>query len=119
MLPPMRSAASAICSPFIFSVPRTSISWSRLEIPAVSAVSDLFARDGAKALDVAQLVLEPARHLGDAVGGGDAVGRLVGEGVFGLGLRDGELALLVGRALPLEAGDLLENALLRLLDVGR
>ena len=39
MLPPIRSAASAICSPFSFSVPRTSICWRRLEMPAMSGVS--------------------------------------------------------------------------------
>ena len=39
MLPPIRSAAAAICSPLIFSVPRTSMSCSMFEMPAVSGVS--------------------------------------------------------------------------------
>jgi len=39
MAPPIRSAAAAICSPSIFSVPRTSMSCSRLEMPAVAGVS--------------------------------------------------------------------------------
>ena len=39
MLPPRRSAVAAICSPLIFSVPRTSMSCSMFEMPALSGVS--------------------------------------------------------------------------------
>jgi hypothetical protein len=40
MLPPIRSAAAAICSPFILSVPRTSMVCSMLEMPASPGVSE-------------------------------------------------------------------------------
>jgi hypothetical protein len=39
MEPPIRSAASAICSPVIVLVPRTIICCSRFEMPALSGVS--------------------------------------------------------------------------------
>src|SRR5712691_12947044 len=238
MLPPMRSAASTICSPASFSVPRTIMSWSRFEMPAVSGVSvrvpiltmtekattgamgfsrtsrvsplgslvrvtpsvwavatdgirsassitaarividwysprrcgacgiysalasgprpsarragsvsarksfcfpryegdarviaegeilagrvpDLLPRHRPEPLEVAQLVLELAHGLREAVSRGDAVRGLVREGVLRLGLGHGELALLLRRPLPLDARDLLRDAALGLFHVRR
>ena len=39
MLPPRRSASSTIWVPVRVVVPRTSISWTKLEMPAVAGVS--------------------------------------------------------------------------------
>src|SRR5438309_1461186 len=229
MLPPMRSAASTICSPASLSVPRTIMSWRRLEMPAMAGVSvrvpiltmtekattgaigfsrtstvrpfgslvrvtpsvwaaatdgirsasssaarkiidwssprrcpacgiysalasglrpsarksfrfprhegdadvvvqgeilaggvpDLLPRHRAEPLEVAQLVLELAHGLGEAVGGGHAVRRLVREGVLGFRLGHGELSLLLRRPLALDARDLLDDAALRQLHVRR
>src|SRR6266849_1125425 len=237
MLPPMRSAASTICSPASLSVPRTIMSWRRLEMPAVAGVSvrvpiltmtekattgaigfsrtstvrpfgslvrvtpsvwaaatdgirsasssaprriidwssprrcgacgiysalasglrpsarragnvsarksfgfprhegdagvvvqgeilagcvpDLLPSHRAEPLEVAQLVLELAHGLGEAVGGGHAVRCLVRERVLGFRLGHGELALLFRRPLALDARDLLDDAALRLLHVRR
>src|SRR6059036_2628662 len=47
-------------------------------------VPDLLAGDGPKADEIVQLVVQRGGRVGDAVGGGHAVGRLVGEGVIGL-----------------------------------
>src|SRR5438552_3519076 len=84
-----------------------------------SGVPDLLARHRAQPLEVAQLVLELAHGLGEAVGGGDAVRGLVGERMLGFRLGHGELPLLFRRPFPLDARDLLEDASLGLLDVGR
>ena len=69
--------------------------------------------------EIAQLVVQRGLDHRDAVGSGHAVGGLVHGGVVGLRLGDGELALLLGRAVLLQARDLLEDALLGLVHVGR
>src|SRR5216684_3116186 len=82
-------------------------------------VPDLLPRHRAEPLEVAQLVLELAHGLGEAVGGGHAVRCLVGERVLRFRLGHGELSLLLCRPLALDARDLLDDAALRLLHVRR
>ena len=71
-------------------------------------IADLLAGHGPEPVDIA-LVVELGRGDGDAVRGGHAVGGLVGQSVLGLRLGDGQLPLLLGGALLLQAGDLLDG----------
>src|SRR4030095_9355856 len=79
---------------------------------APRGVADLLAGDLAQPLHVADLFFEHPRGLGDAVGVGEALRGLHGEGVLGLELGHRELPLLLGGAALLDPRYFLQDDLL-------